>query len=136
MEGFGSLDGRVLNAGIVRAGMVGELRDEDWKAMVRTNLTGPFRILRAAIPQLVAARGAIVGVASAAALRASGGIPGYNATKAGLTMLVQSVAVDYGPLPGCVRTPYAPAGPEPKWPTWKCKSTVPTEWGNRHRPES
>lgn len=115
LERFGSLDGLVLNAGIVRAGSVGELVDEDWDDMIRTNLTGPFRLLRAAMPHLVAARGAIVGVGSAAALRATGGIAGYNATKAGLTMLMQSVAVDYGPqgvranavCPGWVRTEMA-----------------------------
>lgn len=63
----------------------------------------------------MAARGAIVGVASAAALRATKGTAGYNATKAGLAMLMQSVAVDYGPLgvranavcPGWTRTEMA-----------------------------
>lgn len=115
LERFGSLNGLVLNAGVVRAGPVGELADEDWDEMVRTNLSGPFRLLRAAMPHLLASRGAIVGVCSAAALRASGGIPGYNATKAGLAMLLQSVAVDYGPrgvranavCPGWVKTEMA-----------------------------
>ncbi|MGJ7546977.1 SDR family NAD(P)-dependent oxidoreductase [Pseudomonas alloputida] len=115
IERFGSLNGLVLNAGIVRAGPVGVLSDTDWDDMVRTNLTGPFKLLRAAIPHLIASRGAIVGVGSAAALRATGEIPGYNATKAGLSMLMQSVAVDYGPqgvrantvCPGWVRTEMA-----------------------------
>lgn len=115
VERFGSIDGLVLNAGVVKAGRVGELTDEHWDAMVSTNLTGPFRLVRAALPHLLAARGAIVGVASAAALRATGGIPGYNVTKAGLAMLIQSIAVDYGPegiranavCPGWVRTEMA-----------------------------
>ncbi|WP_079227397.1 SDR family NAD(P)-dependent oxidoreductase [Pseudomonas putida] len=115
LERFGSLQGLVLNAGIVRAGPVGQLSDQDWGDMVQTNLTGPFKLLRAAMPHLIAARGAIVGVASAAALRATGGIPGYNATKAGLNMLMQSVAIDYGPqgiranavCPGWIRTEMA-----------------------------
>lgn len=59
----------------------------------------------------------MVGVASAAALRASEGIPGYNATKAGLVMLMQSIAIDYGPsgvrantvCPGWTRTEMADA---------------------------
>lgn len=115
LDRFGSINGLVLNAGILRPGPAGELTDRDWDDMVRTNLTGPFRLVRAALPHLVAARGAIVGVASAAALRATGGIAGYNSTKAGLVMLMQSVAVDYGPLgvranavcPGWTRTEMA-----------------------------
>lgn len=117
VDQFGRLDGLVLNAGIVRAGGARELSDEDWDAMVATNLTGPFRLVRAALPHLISSTGAIVGVASAAALRATAGIAGYNTTKAGLTMLMQSVAVDYGPLgvranivcPGWTRTEMADA---------------------------
>ena len=112
---FGRLDGVVLNAGIVRAGPVGELSESDWAAMVETNLTAPYRLLHLALPHLVAARGAVVGVSSVSALRASGGNCGYNATKAGLSMLLQSVAVDYGPqgvranvvCPGWTRTEMA-----------------------------
>lgn len=115
LEQFGSIDGLVLNAGIVRSGAVGELENEDWDAMVRTNLTGPFLLAKAAMPHLIESRGSIVGVASAAALRATGGIPGYNASKAGLVMLMQSIAVDYGHVgvranavcPGWTRTEMA-----------------------------
>lgn len=115
LERFGSLDGLVLNAGIVRPGSAGELTDQAWDEMMRTNLTGPFRLVREALPQLLASRGAIVGVASAAALRATEGIAGYCASKAGLTMLMQSIAVDYGPsglranavCPGWTRTEMA-----------------------------
>lgn len=115
LEWFGVIDGLVLNAGIVRAAPVGDLAEADWNAMVQTNLTGPYLLLRAAIPYLVESRGSIVGVASASALRASAGTPGYNATKAGLAMLIQSVAVDYGPrgvranvvCPGWTRTEMA-----------------------------
>jgi len=115
VERFGSINGLVLNAGIIRPGAVSELAEEDWDAMVRTNLTGPFLLAKAAMPHLIAAGGSIVGVASAAALRASGGTPGYNASKAGLAMLMQSIAVDYGPFgvranavcPGWTRTEMA-----------------------------
>ncbi|MGJ0383860.1 SDR family NAD(P)-dependent oxidoreductase [Paenarthrobacter nicotinovorans] len=114
-ERFGSVNGLVLNAGIVRPGSVGELADDDWDDMMRTNLTGPFRLVREALPHLLASQGAIVGVASAAALRATEAIAGYCASKAGLTMLMQSIAVDYGPrglranavCPGWTRTEMA-----------------------------
>ncbi|BCW58662.1 SDR family oxidoreductase [Paenarthrobacter nicotinovorans] len=97
IDRFGALNGLVLNAGIVRAGVAGDLNDEDWDAMLSTNLTGPFYLIRAALPHLLATRGAMVGVASAAALRATAGIAGYDATKAALAMLIQTVAIDYGP---------------------------------------
>lgn len=69
IDRFGNLNGLVLNAGIVRPGAAGDLNDEDWDSMLSTNLTGPFYLIRAALPHLPATRGAIVGVASAAALR-------------------------------------------------------------------
>lgn len=114
---FGRLDGVVLNAGIVRPGPVGDLSDEDWTSMIATNLTAPFQLARTALPHLMQTGGCVVGVSSAAALRATAGIAGYNATKAGLTMLMQSIAVDYGPFgvranivcPGWTRTEMADA---------------------------
>jgi meso-butanediol dehydrogenase / (S,S)-butanediol dehydrogenase / diacetyl reductase len=50
---------------------------------------------RAALPYLLSRRGAVVPVASVAALRASSGMGGYAVTKAGLVMLTQSLAVDH-----------------------------------------
>jgi meso-butanediol dehydrogenase/(S,S)-butanediol dehydrogenase/diacetyl reductase len=52
-------------------------------------------VARAALPYLIASRGAVVSVASIAALRAASGMGGYAATKAGLAMLTQSLAVDH-----------------------------------------
>jgi meso-butanediol dehydrogenase / (S,S)-butanediol dehydrogenase / diacetyl reductase len=93
---FGRLDGLVLNAGIIAPGGVAELSPQDFEAMVAVNLTGSFLVARAALPHLLARRrGAIVSVASVAALRAASGMGGYAATKAGLAMLTQSLAVDH-----------------------------------------
>ena len=92
---FGGLDGLVLNAGVIAPGGVADLSPADWSAMVSVNLTGAFLVARAALPYLRAGRGAVVSVASVAALRAAGGMGGYAATKAGLAMLTQSLAVDH-----------------------------------------
>lgn len=112
---FGGLDALVCNAGV---GGEGSLRDLDpavWDAVLRTNLTGAFLMSRAAIPHLVARRGAIVTVSSAAGLRASPESLAYCSSKAALAMLTQCIAVDHGPegvrancvCPGWVRTPMA-----------------------------
>ena len=112
---FGGLDALVLNAG---TGGAGSLLDADpavFARVVAVNLTGAFLTARAAIPHLLERRGAIVTVASAAALRASPGSLAYNSSKAGLAMLTQCIAVDHGAAgvrancvcPGWVRTPMA-----------------------------
>ncbi|WP_059005869.1 SDR family NAD(P)-dependent oxidoreductase [Streptomyces specialis] len=93
----GRLDGLVLNAGIARRGAAGDLSDEDWDAVLRTNVTGPFLLLRAALPHLLPARGAVVAVASVSALRNGFGNAAYATSKAALLHLCRSVAVDYGP---------------------------------------
>jgi meso-butanediol dehydrogenase/(S,S)-butanediol dehydrogenase/diacetyl reductase len=94
---FGRLDGLVLNHGIIRVGRVDELSDQDWADTLQVNLTGPFLLVRAALPHLLRARGAVVSVASVAALRASEAMAAYSASKAGLLLLTQSLAVDHGP---------------------------------------
>lgn len=93
---YGRLDGLVLNAGIGRGGGVGEVTLEDWDEVMRTNLTGPFLLLRAALPHLLDARGAVVAVASVSALRNGVGNAAYATSKAALLQLCRSLAVDYG----------------------------------------
>jgi len=92
---FGALNGLVLNAGIIAPGGVADLCVEDWQEMVSVNLTGAFLVAKAALPHLIANRGAVVSVASVAAIRAAAEMGGYAATKAGLTMLTQSLAIDH-----------------------------------------
>jgi NAD(P)-dependent dehydrogenase (short-subunit alcohol dehydrogenase family) len=95
VERFGRLDGLVLNAGVMVPGGISELSLADWDALVSVNLTGAFYVARAALPSLLRARGAVVSVASVAALRASAEMGGYAVTKAALVMLTQSLAVDH-----------------------------------------
>ena len=110
---FGGLDALVLNAGIGDSQPAGDDTPAAWDATIRTNLTGSFLVARAALPALVERRGSLVAVASVNAWRAGPGWASYCTSKAGLVMLVQSIARDYGPagvranavLPGWVRTP-------------------------------
>ena len=88
---------------------------ERWNRVLQTNLTGAFLICQAALEPLIAAGGAIVTVASLAGLRADPESAAYCSSKAGLIMLTQCIALDYGPLgvrancvcPGWIRTKMA-----------------------------
>ncbi|MFJ1708390.1 SDR family NAD(P)-dependent oxidoreductase [Kitasatospora sp. NPDC088346] len=115
VSAYGRLDGLVLNAGTGRSGAVGDLSVEDWDAVIRTNLTGPFLLQRAALPHLLETGGSVVAVASVSALRNGAGNAAYATSKAGLLQLCRSLAVDYGHrglranvvCPGWVRTEMA-----------------------------
>lgn len=110
---LGGLDALVLNAGIGDSARVGDDTPEGWERTLATNLDGAFLVARAALPALVERRGAIVGVASINAHRAGPGWASYCVSKAGMVMLMQSIANDYGSAgvranavcPGWVRTP-------------------------------
>ena len=112
---FGRLDALVCSAGTGAAGTVAEQTLASWNAVLATNLTGAFLACRAALPHLVRSRGAVVTVSSLAGLRAGPAAAAYGASKAGLVMLTQSIAVDFGPqgvrancvCPGWIRTPMA-----------------------------
>jgi len=114
-ERWGGVDAVVLNAGVGESLPVGEETVERWESVLRTNLTGAFLVARAAMPSLVERRGAVVAVASTNAMRAGPGWAAYCTSKAGLVMLAQTIANDYGPqgvranavCPGWVRTPMA-----------------------------
>jgi NAD(P)-dependent dehydrogenase (short-subunit alcohol dehydrogenase family) len=112
VERFGRLDALVTSAGASASGAVGEQTLERWNRVVSTNLTGTFLICRAALPHLIESGGAIVTVASLAGLRAGPASAAYCSSKAGLIMLTQCIALDYGPqgvrancvCPGWIRT--------------------------------
>jgi len=116
-DAFGRLDLLVCNAGIGLGGTVEEQSPEGWDAVLRTNLTGAYLASRAALPELVRTKGSIVTISSDAGLRAGPHSAAYCAAKAGLIMLTQCIALDYGPhgvranciCPGWVRTPMADA---------------------------
>ena len=85
----------VNNAGINRDDLTPSVRDEDWSAMIETDLTAAFRLTRRALgPMLRARSGRIVNISSVAGLRASPGQAGYSAAKAGLIALTKTSAVE------------------------------------------
>ncbi len=77
-------------------GPVGRVDTDAWESVLRTNLTAPFWLARAAIDHIVArGGGAIVNISTRQAERASAGFAAYIASKAGLNGLTRSIAVDY-----------------------------------------
>ena len=96
---LGGLDGLVNSAGVLIIKPFPELDPESWNRMIAVNLTGPYNMIRAALPALKASPGAtIVNIASISAFIPSpGGVAGYGATKAGLIMFGKGLAFDLGP---------------------------------------
>lgn len=97
LEQFGQLDHLVSAAAISNAPTL-ELSDEDWDAVLATNLTGAFKIARAALgPINVSPRGRIVTLSSVAGSMGNAGQVGYASAKAGLIGLTRTLAREVAP---------------------------------------
>ena len=115
VSSLGRLDALVLNAGVQHMATVAEQTLEQWNQMLAVNLTSPFLLLQAALPQLLEHRGSVVTVSSVAALRSPNAMAGYAPSKAAVLSLAQQFAVDYAPsgirsnvvCPGWTRTELA-----------------------------
>ncbi len=96
----GKLDVLVNNAAIDPGGKtVVEIEPELWHRVLETNLTGPMYLMKVAIPHMIeAGGGSIINIASLGGLRCLPGMPAYCTSKAGLIMLTQQVALDFGPF--------------------------------------
>ena len=96
-DAHGPLEVLVANAGITRDALLLRMAEEDWSAVLDTNLTGAFRVAkRAARSMLRQRRGRIVLVSSVVALSGSAGQANYAASKAGLIGLARSLARELG----------------------------------------
>ena len=96
---LGGLRGVITSAGIFRPGDMQRLADVDLETFTHTlavNLTGTFLAIKYALPHLVVGGGAVVTIASTAALRGHGFGSGYTASKGGVVALTRLVAFQYG----------------------------------------
>jgi NAD(P)-dependent dehydrogenase (short-subunit alcohol dehydrogenase family) len=111
-EAMGGIDGLINAAGILDITPFVDLDPASWDRMIAVNLTGPFNMVKAALPFLSKADAAtIVTIASVSALMPMPGTAGYSASKAGAAMFTKSIAMDLGPniransiCPGVIKT--------------------------------
>jgi len=94
-EGLGPVLGLVNNAGVRADGLAIQMDDGDWRTVLDTNLTAPFRMTRDALRPMIRARyGRVVNVASIVGPRANAGQANYAAAKAGLIGFTKTVAAE------------------------------------------
>ena len=93
LEQLGRVDILVNNAGLTRDGLFVRMSDEQWDAVLDTNLAGAFRCSRAVARTMMKARyGRIVNISSVVGLMGNAGQANYAASKAGLLGLTKSLA--------------------------------------------
>ena len=112
-DAFGSLDILVNNAGITKDNLMLRMKDEDWDAVLDTNLRSAFLAIRAAQRGMMKRRwGRIINIASVVGIIGNKGQANYAASKAGLIGLSKSVAKELSSrnilcnvvAPGFIRT--------------------------------
>jgi len=94
---FGRLDVLANIAGILRFEHTHQVTDDEWDQVIAVNLTGTFKMTRAALPVMLdQGAGSILNTTSSAAFRASVWASAYGASKAGVLGFTRAIAVEYG----------------------------------------
>ena len=97
VEEAGDLDILVNNAGLTRDTLLARMSDDDWRAVIETNLSSVFYTCRAvARPMMKKRGGAIVNVSSIVGLHGNMGQTNYGASKAGIIGFTKSLARELG----------------------------------------
>lgn len=95
VEQAGRLDVLVNNAGVMQEALVEEMSLADWERTIAVNLTTPFMLIKAAMPQLRLTGGTIVNIGSIEGLGSNPKHAAYCASKAGIHGLTRAVAIDH-----------------------------------------
>ncbi len=97
IQRFGRLDVLVNAAGVIGSGTVADTTDDQWSEMMRINVDAPFRLIRAAVPELKKGEGSVVNVSSVTGTRAFPGIVAYCVSKAAVDQLTRCAALELAP---------------------------------------
>lgn len=95
---FGAVQFLVNNAGITHDGLLAMMKEEDFDAVLNTNLKGAFNMIRHMTGLFIRAReGCIINITSVSGMMGNAGQCNYSASKAGLIGLTKSVAKELAP---------------------------------------
>ena len=96
-ETFGRPDVLINNAGVTRDGLLISMKDDDFNAVIDTNLKGVYLCTKAAVKEMMRARhGVIINISSVVGLGGNAGQSNYAASKAGIIGFTKSIAKEYG----------------------------------------
>ncbi len=96
-ENYGAPTILVNNAGITRDNLLMRMKDEEWRAIIDTNLTSVYRMSKAVLRGMMKARtGRIISIASVVGLMGNAGQTNYAAAKAGMIGFSKSLAREVG----------------------------------------
>lgn len=94
---LGDIDALINNAGLTRDTLIARMSDEDWDAVLDTNLRGTFHMCRTVARKMLRRRaGSIVNLTSVVGLHGNAGQVNYAASKAGIVGLTKSLAKELG----------------------------------------
>jgi meso-butanediol dehydrogenase/(S,S)-butanediol dehydrogenase/diacetyl reductase len=93
---FGRIDVLVNNAGVATTGPLLQMSTPEWRKVMDTDLDGVFFCTRAALPELLKARGCIVNTSSVSGMGGDWNMAAYNAAKGAITNLTRSLALELG----------------------------------------
>jgi len=142
LEKSGRLDVLVSNAGFAYYEPFIEISEAHWDRLMAVNLKGMFLFSQRATHEMIKqGRGVILFTSSVNGLSAETGLASYNASKAGILMLMRTLALELAPhrirvnavCPGFIDTPITHdfIANDPNWPTYL--QSIP--WGRAGRPE-
>lgn len=96
-EQYGEISILVNNAGITRDTLLMRMKEDDWNAVISTNLTSVFRLSQAVLrPMMKARSGRIINISSVVGHTGNAGQTNYAAAKAGMTGFTKSLALEVG----------------------------------------